>query len=279
MFTVLMSVYAGEKAPFLEAALASLCGQTMPPARVVLVQDGPLPDALHEVIGRYRSLLPLKEVELPVNLGLASALNAGLREVDTAWVARFDSDDICLPHRLERQALVALSGDFDIFGAQIEEFDQHPGDLGLMRLVPCEPERILAFARRRNPLNHMTVCFKADVVRSLGGYPDRIPLMEDYALWLLALARGARLGNGRDVLVAARTGAGMFARRGGLAYLRSELLMQRLCVKLGLKGPAGALLDGTIRMAGFVLPAHWRGFLYRALLRGTARIRPPRSSP
>ena len=91
--------------------------------------------------------------------------------------------------------------------------------------------------------------------------------MEDYALWQHALARGMRLGNAREVLVAVRVGAGMFERRGGLAYLRSELMMQRLCVRLGLKGPQAALVDGAVRMSGFMLPVRWRRLLYRMLLR------------
>lgn len=267
MFTVLMSVYAGERPSFLAQALGSLRAQSLPPRELVLVQDGPLTKGLAEVIDQHRDTLSIKDVRLPANVGLARALNAGLACVQTPWVARFDSDDICEPHRLARQAEVARQGIWDIFGAQIEEFDKVPGDLGLVRRVPHRPDELLRFAARRNPLNHMTVCFKTDTIRALGGYPSDIPLMEDYALWLRALAQGVRLGNVEEVLVAARVGAGMYERRGGMGYLRSELYLQRLGVSLGLKTVPQAVTDGSARMVGFALPPSWRRTLYRTFMR------------
>lgn len=267
MFSVLMSVYAGERADFLREALASLHSQSISVKRIVLVQDGPIPRELTHAIDEFQERLPIDVIPIRQNVGLANALNAGLAEIDSPWVMRFDTDDVCMSDRLAVQSRIAQEGRYDIFGAQIEEFDRSPGDLGIVRKVPVEPDTIRSFARRRNPLNHMTVCFRTEVVRSLGGYPSDIPFMEDYALWLRALASGAIIGNSADTLVAARVGSGMYERRGGQRYIQSEIRLQQLCVNLGIKTRSSALLDGSVRTAGFALPANWRRLLYRGLLR------------
>lgn len=267
MFSVLMSVHAGERASFLRDALESLRVQTLPATHIVLVQDGPISNDASAVISEYRETLPIESVFLPENVGLARALNAGLTRIDYPWVVRFDTDDVCLVDRFAVQAEVACKRGFDIFGAQIEEFDCVPGDLGIVRRVPLDPDSVRLFARRRNPLNHMTVCFRTALVKDLGGYPTDIPLMEDYALWLRALAAGATIGNCADTLVAARVGAGMYERRGGLRYIRSEFRLQRMCVNLGFKTPRSAFVDGSLRAMGFAIPADWRRRLYKAVLR------------
>ena len=41
-YSVLMSVYIKEKPEFLKLALDSMFNQTVPPAEIVLVEDGPL---------------------------------------------------------------------------------------------------------------------------------------------------------------------------------------------------------------------------------------------
>ncbi len=270
--SVLMSVYARESPDALEAALLSLLTQTRRPDEVVLVQDGPLGEALEAVIERHRSSLPLRLVALPRNVGLTAALNAGLKEVTQPWVLRFDSDDICLPQRIEAQLACIARGEVDVFGAQIAEFDTDPQQPTRSRQVPCTHAEIRRFAMRRNPFNHMTVCYRKAQVDAVGGYPS-IPWMEDYALWLKLLANGARMANLPEVLVLARVGNGMVARRGGWRYVRSEWALQALMQRLGLKPAWRAALDGSLRSAAFLLPVAARERVYQHLLRRGAPAR------
>ena len=264
--SVLMSVYARESPEALDAALTSLETQTYAAQEVVLVKDGPLGPDLEAVLKAHRPALPLRFVDLPRNVGLAAALNAGLREVTQPWVMRFDSDDICLPDRIEKQVACIAAGEADVFGAQIAEFETDPLQPKRNRLVPCAHLEIRRFAMRRNPFNHMTVCYRKDLVDSVGGYPG-IPWMEDYALWLRLLGVGARTANLPEVLVLARVGNGMMVRRGGWRYVRSEWQLQALMRSLGMKPAWRAALDGTLRSAAFLLPVAARERVYRHLLR------------
>ena len=116
--------------------------------------------------------------------------------------------------------------------------------------------------RRRNPFNHMTVCFRRDFIRAIGGYPA-IALKEDYALWAKAIARGARVANLPQVLVRARAGSELVLRRGGLRYARSELALQALLWREGGQSAWSSLLAGCARAAVFAVPPVLRQFVYR----------------
>jgi len=272
MFSVLMSVYAREQPAALQAALESLAHQTLAPAEVVLVKDGPLTAELDAVIDGFQSRLPLKVHALSENVGLAAALNEGLQHVSQPWVMRFDSDDICLPERTHLQMEMARTDLYGLFGGQIKEFDVDPEKTKRSRSVPCVHEEIKRYGLRRNPFNHMTVCYRKDLAVSLGGYPP-IPYMEDYGLWTRMLASGATAANSPETLVLARVGNGMLKRRGGMRYAKSEWQLQKQMVSLGLKSRFAAMRDGTVRSLVFLSPQWVRGWIYGRWLR--TRIESP----
>jgi glycosyltransferase involved in cell wall biosynthesis len=266
MLSVLISVYHRENPQALAIALQSLQEQTLQPAEIVLVKDGPLTAELDAVIERYTAMLQLHVLVLPKNVGLSSALNAGLEIATQPWIMRFDSDDYCRPERVAIQTRRISQGDVDLLGAQTAEFDSDPNRPVRSRNVPCAHNEILRFGARRNPFNHMTVCFRRADVLAAGGYPQ-IHLMEDYGLWMTLIARGARTANCPEVLVHARVGNGMLSRRGGLTYVRSEWLLQRHLHELGLKSRLAALRDGLVRSAVFLAPVGLRSAIYSHVLR------------
>lgn len=271
-FSVLMSVYCGEKPGFLDAAFRSLRLSTVSLAEVVLVEDGPLPDSLRRIIELHRDALSLKRVVLPQNLGLGPALTEGLKQCSHEWVARFDTDDLIIADRFARQTtFIASNPDIDVFGGWIWEFDADPAaPTGRLRRVPESHEAILAYARKRNPFNHMTVMFRRDLALSLGGYRDE-HLYEDYALWVRMIQAGARTANLPAVLVNARAGAGMYARRGGLGYAIGEIRAQLGFHRSGFIGFPRLVLNLATRLPVRILPDRLRQFLYERMLRAGQR--------
>lgn len=267
-FSVLMAVYAKEQPAYLAEALESLCNCYTPIKEVVLVEDGPLTPALQEVIGRFRPRLPLKSLALPRNQGLGPALTAGLRICSMPWVARFDTDDLIVPDRFEHQ-IGWLRGqpDVDLCGGWIREFDLDPqAEIGRIRRVPETHEAISVYARTRNPFNHMTVMFRREAALAAGGYGNE-PMYEDYALWVRMLQRGARTANLPEVLVLARTGQGMFERRGGWKYIASELAMQRTFLRSHFIGPFRFLANLAVRLPVRLAPNRLRKLVYELFLR------------
>lgn len=267
-FAVLMSVYGRDDATLFDQALCSVYANTQPPVQLILVQDGPLGPDLLAVVDRYRHHPGFTLVELPHNVGLAKALNEGLRHVTSPFVLRADADDVNLPDRFEKQ-LPLLAAGHDLVGGAIQEVSRDGRPIAI-RMPPLEETAILRFARRRNPFNHMTVGFRLDMVLACGGYPD-LHLKEDYGLWAAMLARRARVANLPDILVRATTGREMYQRRGGLRYVRSEVSLQRQLVRCGLQTWPSALLTGLMRSTVFLMPAGWRGLIYETLLRRPAK--------
>lgn len=267
-FSVLMAVYAKEQPTYLAEALESLCNCHTPIREVVLVEDGPLTTALYEVIEHFRTRLRLKSLALPHNQGLGPALTAGLQICSSPWVARFDTDDLILPDRFQRQiGWLRDHPDLDLCGSWIREFDADPqAEAGRIRRVPETHEAIIAYARGRNPFNHMTVMFRRDAALAAGGYGNE-SMYEDYALWVRMLQRGARTANLPEVLVLARTGRGMFERRGGWNYVVSELTMQRTFLRNRFISPARFLANLALRLPVRLVPNKARKLVYELFLR------------
>jgi glycosyltransferase involved in cell wall biosynthesis len=213
-FTILMAVYKGDCALLLERALSSVFSNNLLPNAMVLVVDGPVSTEIQQVIDRYSVKPGVLVLALPVNKGLAFALNAGLALVETEWVVRADADDLNRPTRFETLH-DAMEDSVDLIGSSIHEIERD-GQLIAERRLPLNHDEIAKFMLRRNPFNHMSVAFRSSLARQCGGYPY-LHLREDYGLWIRMHARGARMRNLPQVLVDATTGRDMYARRGGWA--------------------------------------------------------------
>jgi glycosyltransferase involved in cell wall biosynthesis len=94
-----VSVYvpAYNAAPYLARALESLLAQTVPPAEVIVVDDGSV-DATREIAESY----PVRVVRHDENRGLGAARNTGFRSARHELVATIDADSAAHADWLER---------------------------------------------------------------------------------------------------------------------------------------------------------------------------------
>ena len=266
-FSLLLSTYGGDDPGFLRDAFEStVVKQTRPPSEVVLVQDGPVPEALAATIEdlALTSPVPVKHVVIEANVGLGPALDRGLEACSHEIVARMDADDVSVPERFERQLPVIEAG-ADIVGSGLSEFGHHVDDVVGMRTPPLDPDEIRRVVRFRDPFNHPTVVYRRTAVQAAGGYSD-MALMEDYLLFARMVEAGARPANLPDPLVCYRVGAGAYARRGGVQLLRSELALQRRFRDLGITTRVEYLRNVLVRGVYRLVPEPLRRTAYRALL-------------
>jgi GT2 family glycosyltransferase len=266
-FTLLVSTYGRDDPEFLrDAVLSSTTAQTRPPDEVVLVQDGPVPEALAAEIKRLANSLPMPVVhlELPDNVGLGPALDAGLAASSHEIVARMDADDVSVPERFERQLTVIEAG-ADIVGSGLLEFGTSTADVVGRRTPPTDPDEIRRVIRFRDPFNHPTVVYRRSAVLAAGGYTD-MALLEDYLLFTRMVEAGASPANLAEPLVYYRVGSGAYARRGGTALLRSELRLQRRFRELGITSRTEYLRNVVVRGGYRLVPEGVRKVAYRRLL-------------
>lgn len=266
-----MAVYRRDDIALFNQAVHSVFANTLLPNHCLIVVDGPVAEQLDNAITSLEKVYgsKIQFLRLAKNVGLTKALNAGIQEIDTEWIVRADADDINLPIRfLELAIAINANPHLDLLGSNILEIDKEGVPVSI-RAVPESQSDIRIFAKTRNPFNHMTVAYRRDAVKGLGGYPD-VYLREDYALWCKFLAQNKKVLNIPKVLVHATAGRDMYARRGGWKYAKAEWQMQMLLVESGIKGVMRGFVDGLLRSVIFVMPSGLRGYVYRRFLRKAA---------
>src|SRR5580700_11055120 len=265
-FTLLVSVYEGDRPEYLRRALRSAVDeQTVRPDQVVIVRDGPVRDELARCLDELcrRSPVPVTYVPLPDNLGLGPALDEGLAVSWFDVVARMDADDVAMPHRFEVE--LPLIADADIVGGGLLEFVTDTDDIVGQRVPPTDPGQIQRYARMHDPFNHPTIVYRRHAVLEAGGYGE-FPLMEDYALFARMLERGARAVNVAEPLVFYRVGPEAFKRRGGTGLLRSELRLQREFRRRRFTSRAEFVRNVIIRGGYRLIPWWCRRALYKPVV-------------
>ena len=269
-FSVAMSVYRNDNAKHFDRALESITTlQTVKPSEIVLVVDGPIDDELNRVIEKYELLYPIfKVMRLEKNGGLGNALKLAVENAGYEIIARMDSDDISLPTRFEQQLpYFEKDSSVDIVGGDISEFIGEENHIVAYRKVPTTDSEIKSYMKQRCPFNHMSVMYKKSAVLKAGGYLDLF-WNEDYYLWVRMQLAGAEFANTGTVLVNVRTGADMYARRGGWKYFKSERRLQRYMLKHWIIG-VGTYLSNVIKrfIVQVLLPNNVRGWVFKKFAR------------
>ena len=268
-YSVLQTVYKNDSPEAFTLSLNSMINQTVTPHEIVLVKDGPVPDALQDVIDSIDAKHPgiIVQVQLEKNLGLGLALNEGLKRCKNELIARMDSDDISLPERCEKQlAMFEKDPELDIVGCPVKEFVGTPDNIVGERSVPLDNESIHKFAKRRDPFNHPTVMYRKSKVLSCGPYRD-YRKNQDTALWIDMLGKGCKAANCEEYLLMFRFDEGTYRKR--KSWINTKLLIE--IRKKAYKDKFCSIWDylfvSTAQLAIYVMPATFQKFVYTKLLR------------
>lgn len=262
-FTVLLPIYQrNDLFDNFSEVLNSIYSNTIKPNDLIVLVDGFINDDFKNKIKREQERYNFK-ILWSEKIGLAKILNKGINEVKTTWIARMDGDDICTLDRFEK-SLEFINQGFDLFGGQIMEKEKYSQNLYLKK-VPLESKEIKKMLKFRNPFNHMTVFYKTSLAIKVGGYPN-LHLKEDYAFWCLLARMNIKIGNMKDIVVKANSD-GLYSRRGGLEYLKSEFELQKLLIKFGFTNYLIATLVLLMRCSVYVLPSYLKKIIFKRFLR------------
>lgn len=267
-YSVLMSVYIKEKPENLKASISSIFEQTMQTDDFVIVCDGPLTDELNNVIKEtqdFHSTI-MKIIRLPQNVGLGKALNIGVKHCKNEIIARMDSDDISRPERCEKEFEIINRYNLDIVSATVEEFENNPIKAISKRVVPETQEKILAFAKKRCPFNHPCVMYRKVAVEKAGGYIE-LYCQEDYFLWVRMLLNGCKGYNIQEPLLWMRAGNGMYKRRSGIRYAKSQVTLFKFMWDKNFISTSQFVTSCIIRICSSLAPNWMRKLAYQMILR------------
>ena len=259
-----------------ERSVASITGQTRAPEEFLIVVDGPVSAELDSSIERAAGdHCEIRVERLPANVGSGLASARGLLLATGDFVARHDSDDVSLPHRLELEMSAIEANDLDIVGSSVAEFTERPDNILGVRRVPLSHEKIATRMRFNSPINNPSVVFRRDLAVRVGGYAD-LRYMQDYDLFARMLAAGARAENLAEPLVLFNAGDGMISRRGGWRMLRHEWVLQGRLRDAGVIGPFRMARNIVVRGAFRMIPTRVLGPVYSLIFRNRPQ---PRGGP
>lgn len=184
--SVIMSVYNQET--YLKDAIESILNQTFTDFEFIIINDGST-DKTKEIIENYQKLDSRIKIINQKNQGLTKSLNKGIFVSQGEYIARMDADDISLPQRIEKQAIFLDSHpDVGMVGVWAELFSDN---------IPCitkscfvsDFEKISEYlVSTGNCFVHSSVMVRADIIKKLGGYDERLVKSQDYELWLRLIA-------------------------------------------------------------------------------------------
>lgn len=216
--SVLMSVYKNEKSDRLDRCFRSIWDdQTLKPDQIILVEDGPLTEELHQVINKWKTTLQDK-FDLLVNeenLGLTKSLNKGLDVVRTDLIARMDTDDQSTPLRFEvQEKFMREHPDIDVLGGAYNVITAE-GVIQYTKYFKHSHEEMMRQLCWRCPFAHPTVMMRASLFLDKGlKYDERFRNSQDIALWVDAAVAGCKFANTDDIVLNFTEDDDVYKRRG-----------------------------------------------------------------
>lgn len=263
-FSVLISVYCKENPIWLKEAFDSVFEQTIQPSEIVLVKDGLLTSELENIIEEYSKRFSLfKIIRNKENLGLGLALQKGVLACSNEIIARMDTDDTMPKDRFEKQLKVINEG-YDVVSCWSQIFTEDMQNTVAIKKRPEFHEDIVKLAKRRSPVCHAACFFRKSAVIKAGNY-QHCRFYEDYHLWVRMIISGARFYNIQEPLYNVRTTMKQLQRRGGIKYLKNELIVFRQFYKMDFYSFKDLAVNSVIRTFVRILPRFIRASVFKRI--------------
>ena len=180
----------------LDATIHSITRQTSRQWELLLI-DNASTDESAALALRWSRHDPRIRVIEESTVGIANALNTGLKHATCSLIARMDADDIAHPDRLARQIAymeahpgIGVLGTRTRFETTVEKSSGMAWFVNWQNAILSPHEH---YVKRfvDAPVAHPTVMFRRELADKYGGY-DTGPVPEDHELWLRWMHRGVR---------------------------------------------------------------------------------------
>jgi glycosyltransferase involved in cell wall biosynthesis len=197
LVSVVMSVFNAER--FLEEAIGSILDQTYKSFEFIVVDDGSK-DRTWDIALRFgQQDTRIRVVRLEKNQGVSVACNTALNIATGKYIARMDSDDISLPHRLLRQVeFMEAHPEVGVLGCGMRYMDETGKLLGTPPIFHGAL-RIRWNLLFESPFFNPTVILRKAILDQYDLQYDLSSIHgeEDYELWsrLLPMTKGENLSD------------------------------------------------------------------------------------
>lgn len=197
--SVLMSVYNGEK--FVKEAIDSVLNQTFKNFEFIIFDDCST-DNSAQIIESYQDdrIVLIKNHQ---NRGLTVNLHEGMNLAKGRYLARMDADDICMPHRFQKQFdFLELHPEISILGSAVVFFDDTGKEI--LGTQPLIHDKIIIELLLGFTMLHPSVMMRlADMRKHNLNYDPHFRYSQDFDLWVRA-SRLLKLANLHEPLLKMR---------------------------------------------------------------------------
>lgn len=131
----------------------------------------------------------IRYIRVPEVANLSMMLNIGIRNSKGKFIARMDSDDISLSHRITSQVRFMMKNpEVMILGGGIRfigEESSHKAILGSELNIPQSNDNYFEYLLYKNPLFHPTVMFRSSIFTGgMNYYNEKFERSQDLELWV-----------------------------------------------------------------------------------------------
>ena len=169
-----------DRLDLLKRAIDSVLNQSIKPYDIIVVDDGSTDGTSDMIQQKYRSIKLIQQK----NSGVSAARNNGIKNAQGNWIALLDSDDEWKENKLEEQINKLIDNPKFNFchtneiwirnGIRINQKKRHKKYGGFIF------DKCLDICR----ISPSSVLFNKNILNHVGWFDDKLPVCEDYDLWL-----------------------------------------------------------------------------------------------
>ncbi len=185
LVSFLLPVYNAEA--YLTETLHSIIEQTYDNFEVIAINDGSSDRSL-EILHRYSAFDPRIKVYSRRNKGLVATLNEAIGKSSGALLARIDSDDLCVPRRIEWQVDAMLRNPKAALCYGYYEVFSEDGEFLAKEFRHSQQDDIKRYMYFGNPIAHASVMLRKKFIPP-NPYNPNVGPTEDFELWTRLAAK------------------------------------------------------------------------------------------
>jgi glycosyltransferase involved in cell wall biosynthesis len=177
--TVIMPAY--NSGLYIKEAIDSILNQSFFDFELLIIDDGSTDNTV-KIIKSYTDKR-IRLVQNEKNFGITKTRNRGLKENKSDYLAFLDSDDMALPHRLEKQLnFLEKNTDFGMVGSYVKTIDSAGKLTGVAWKNNLPPEKISSILLFRNYFTQSAIMIRKEAIPEEGYGP--FEPTEDFDLWI-----------------------------------------------------------------------------------------------
>ncbi|MEK8024801.1 glycosyltransferase [Pseudaquabacterium rugosum] len=183
------------------ASLESIRAQTFSDFECIVIDESTRPELAQACRAVCAEDPRFIYVHPTTRLGLPKSLNLAISKARGQLIARFDSDDVCMPERLALQvAYLQAHPEISVVGGALDIISDE-GKFLAHRRYPQTSAAIAKGMQLTTTIAHPTVMYRKKAIEQHGGYNADYRFSEDLDLWLRWLNAGLCFANLPQVLV------------------------------------------------------------------------------